>query len=147
MAHGIEFNLIRRKEERAYGSLGDLLTSPRHVRFIPNNGSWAAHRLHWLSVYEYSPERAPPLRLKDSTSAICFGASPMAAVDYLYWSPPLEGLASGAGRSGEMWITGKGERDGSGEARRAWLESGAEHRREAGAVRCSVPSALRSGGT
>jgi hypothetical protein len=28
-------------------------------------------------------------------------------VDYLYWSPPLEGLASGAGRSGEMWITGK----------------------------------------
>ena len=49
----------------------------------------------------------------------------MAAVDYLYWSPPLEGLASGAGRSGEMWITGKGERDGSGEARRAWLESGA----------------------
>ena len=31
----------------------------------------------------------------------------MAAVDYLYWSPPLEGLASGAGRSGEMWITGK----------------------------------------
>ena len=71
----------------------------------------------------------------------------MAAVDYLYWSPPLEGLASGAGRSGEMWITGKGERDGSGEARRAWLESSAERRREAVAVRCSVPSALRGGGT
>src|SRR6476620_10267728 len=98
MAHGIEFNLIRRKEERAYGSLGDLLTSPRHVRYIPNNGSWAAHpSLHWLSVYEYSPERAPPLRLKDSTSAICFGASPMGA-------RPLERLASGAVRSGEMWI-------------------------------------------
>jgi hypothetical protein len=28
-------------------------------------------------------------------------------VDYLYWSPPLEALASGAGRGGEMWITGK----------------------------------------
>lgn len=27
-------------------------------------------------------------------------------VDYLYWSPPLEGLVSGAGR-GEMWITGR----------------------------------------
>jgi hypothetical protein len=31
----------------------------------------------------------------------------MAAVDYLCWSPPLEGLASDARRSGEMWITGK----------------------------------------
>ena len=47
----------------------------------------------------------------------------MAAVDYLYWSRPLEGLASGAGRSGEMWITGKA--NGSGEAHRDWLESGA----------------------
>jgi len=28
-------------------------------------------------------------------------------VDYLYWSPPPEALASGAGRGGEMWITGK----------------------------------------
>jgi hypothetical protein len=27
-------------------------------------------------------------------------------VDYLYWSPPLEGLVSGAGR-GELWITGR----------------------------------------
>ena len=139
MAHGIEFNLIRRKEERAYGSLGDLLTSPRHVRFIPNNGSWAAHRLHWLSVYEYSPERAPPLRLKDSTSAICFGASPMGARPS-NGSPPAPDVAAKCG----SW---QGERDGSGEARCAWLESGAERRREAGAVRCSVPSALRSGGT
>jgi hypothetical protein len=37
-----------------------------------------------MAAYECSPERAPPQRLKDSTSAICFGASPLAAVDYLY---------------------------------------------------------------
>ena len=66
----------------------------------PINGSWAAHPSFPVYV-------SATLRLKDSTSAICFGASPMAAVDYLYWSRPLEGLASGAGRSGEMWITGK----------------------------------------
>ena len=28
-------------------------------------------------------------------------------VDYLYWSPPLEGLVAAAGRSGELWITGR----------------------------------------
>jgi hypothetical protein len=28
-------------------------------------------------------------------------------VDYLYWSPPLESLLAGAGRGGEMWITGR----------------------------------------
>jgi hypothetical protein len=28
-------------------------------------------------------------------------------VDYLYWSPPLEGLLAGAGRGGELWITGR----------------------------------------
>ena len=28
-------------------------------------------------------------------------------VDYLYWSPPLEGLLAGAGRGGQMWITGR----------------------------------------
>ena len=27
-------------------------------------------------------------------------------VDYLYWSPPLEGLVAGAGR-GQLWITGR----------------------------------------
>jgi hypothetical protein len=27
-------------------------------------------------------------------------------VDYLYWSPPLEGLVAGAGR-GQVWITGR----------------------------------------
>ncbi len=27
-------------------------------------------------------------------------------VDYLYWSPPLEGLVAGAGR-GQIWITGR----------------------------------------
>jgi hypothetical protein len=28
-------------------------------------------------------------------------------VDYLFWSPPLEGLVAGAGRGGELWITGR----------------------------------------
>jgi hypothetical protein len=28
-------------------------------------------------------------------------------VDYLYWSPPLEGLVAGAGRGGALWITGR----------------------------------------
>jgi hypothetical protein len=28
-------------------------------------------------------------------------------VDYLYWSPPLEGLVAGAGGGGELWITGR----------------------------------------
>ena len=28
-------------------------------------------------------------------------------VDYLYWSPPLEGLVTGAGRGGTIWITGR----------------------------------------
>ena len=28
-------------------------------------------------------------------------------VDYLYWSPALEGLVAGAGRGGQMWITGR----------------------------------------
>jgi hypothetical protein len=27
-------------------------------------------------------------------------------VDYLFWSPPLEGLVSGA-RGGQIWITGR----------------------------------------
>jgi hypothetical protein len=26
-----------------FGSLADIPTSPRHIRFTPNNGSWAAH--------------------------------------------------------------------------------------------------------
>ena len=26
-----------------YGSLADKVTSPRHVRFTPNNGRWTAH--------------------------------------------------------------------------------------------------------
>jgi len=28
-------------------------------------------------------------------------------VDYLFWSPPLEGLVAGAGGGGQLWITGK----------------------------------------
>jgi hypothetical protein len=45
-----------------------------------------------------------------------FGAAPMLQtgqgtvsvlpVDYLYWSPPVEGLVAGAGR-GQLWITGR----------------------------------------
>ena len=27
-------------------------------------------------------------------------------VDYLFWSPPLEGLVAGAGGGGQLWITG-----------------------------------------
>ena len=30
-------------------------------------------------------------------------------VDYLLWSPPLEGLVSGA-RGGQLWITGRASR-------------------------------------
>ena len=33
-----------------YGSLADILTSPRHVRFTPNNGRWAAHPSQHLAV-------------------------------------------------------------------------------------------------
>jgi len=41
-------------------------------------------------------------------------------VDYLYWSPPLEDLVSGAGR-GEMWITGRAsERTKAGLAALGW---------------------------
>ena len=28
-------------------------------------------------------------------------------VDYLYWSPPLQALVAGAGRGGQIWITGR----------------------------------------
>ena len=33
-----------------YGSLADIPTSPRHVRFTPNNGSWAAHPSQHLAA-------------------------------------------------------------------------------------------------
>jgi hypothetical protein len=33
-----------------YGSLADVLTSPRHVRFTPNNGRWAAHPSQHLAI-------------------------------------------------------------------------------------------------
>jgi hypothetical protein len=29
-----------------YGSLADMQTSPRHIRFTPDNGRWAAHFKH-----------------------------------------------------------------------------------------------------
>jgi hypothetical protein len=52
-------------------------------------------------------------------------------VDYLYWSPPLEALASGAGRSGQKWVHRQGERDGHGKARCARLDGRTKGRREA----------------
>jgi hypothetical protein len=33
-----------------FGSLADILTSPRHVRFSSNNGHWAAHSNQHLAV-------------------------------------------------------------------------------------------------
>ena len=33
-----------------FGSLADIRTSPRHVRFTPNNGRWAAHPSQHLAV-------------------------------------------------------------------------------------------------
>jgi len=51
------------------------------------------------------------------TDFVRFGGAPMLQtgkgtvsilpVDYLYWSPPLAGLVAGAGRGGQMWITGR----------------------------------------
>lgn len=51
------------------------------------------------------------------TAFVRLGAAPMLEtgkgtvtilpVDYLYWSPPLESLISGAGRGGQLWITGR----------------------------------------
>ena len=34
----------------ALGLLADILTSPRHVRFTPSNGRWAAHPSQHLSA-------------------------------------------------------------------------------------------------
>jgi hypothetical protein len=34
----------------SFGSLADILTSPHHVRFTPNNGRWAAHPSQHLAV-------------------------------------------------------------------------------------------------
>jgi hypothetical protein len=36
--------------QRPLRSLADILTSPRHVRFTPNNGRWAAHPSQDLAV-------------------------------------------------------------------------------------------------
>ena len=35
------------------------------------------------------------------------GTASVLSVDYLYWSPRLEGLVAGAGRGGTLWITGR----------------------------------------
>ena len=37
-------------ENVRFGSVADILTSPRHVRFTPNNGRWAAHPSQHLAV-------------------------------------------------------------------------------------------------
>jgi hypothetical protein len=67
MAHGIVFvgvhyaeglsrlfqsGLTQRRKtfNVCYGSLADITARPRHVRFTPNNGRWAAHPSIWLSV-------------------------------------------------------------------------------------------------
>jgi hypothetical protein len=41
---------LQRAADVRYGSLADILTSPRHVRFTPNNGRWAAHPSQHLAV-------------------------------------------------------------------------------------------------
>jgi hypothetical protein len=42
-------------------------------------------------------------------------------VDYLYWSPPLEGLVAGAGRGGQLWITGRASEKATAQlAARGW---------------------------
>ena len=55
------FQLVRFRKPRSglftghypsvrFGSLADILTSQRHVRFTPNNGRWAAHPSQHLAV-------------------------------------------------------------------------------------------------
>jgi hypothetical protein len=42
---------VERKRQRVrFGSKADILLSPRHVRFTPNNGRWAAHPSQHLAV-------------------------------------------------------------------------------------------------
>jgi hypothetical protein len=41
---------LRRLQHVRYGSLADILTCRRHVRFTPNNGRWAAHPTQHLAV-------------------------------------------------------------------------------------------------
>ena len=40
---GIHWGSDKPPKNVRFGSLADILTSPRHVRFTPNNGRWAAH--------------------------------------------------------------------------------------------------------
>ena len=57
-----------------FGSLADIWTSPRHVRFTPNNGSGAAHpSLHFLRP-QSAPRALPVLRLSFFSSPIFFVA-------------------------------------------------------------------------
>ena len=51
-------NVVARNQvtDVGLGSLADILTRPRHVRFTPNNGSWGAHPSQHLAVgYGYTP--------------------------------------------------------------------------------------------
>jgi hypothetical protein len=41
---------VRLSADVRFGSLADIFTSPRHVRFTPNNGRWAAHPSQRLAV-------------------------------------------------------------------------------------------------
>ncbi len=70
-------------------------------------------------------------RIAPVTAFIRMGAAPMLEtgkgtvsilpVDYLYWSPPLEALVAGAGRGGQMWITGRASEKATAQlAARGW---------------------------
>ena len=42
--------LLRAVTDVRFGSLADILISPRHIRLTPNNGRWAAHPSQHLAV-------------------------------------------------------------------------------------------------
>jgi hypothetical protein len=46
-----------------FGSLADIVTSPRHVRFSPNNGHWAAHSNERHNRIPDGPSVGQPFRL------------------------------------------------------------------------------------
>ena len=65
------------------------------------------------------------------TAFVSYGGAPMLQtgkgtvsllpVDYLYWSPPLESLVGGAGRGGQLWITGQASKTATAQlAARGW---------------------------
>jgi hypothetical protein len=44
------FRWVIASRDVRFGSLADIRTSSRHVRFIPNNGRWAANQGQHLAV-------------------------------------------------------------------------------------------------